>query len=414
MSESNFQEILRNVDKRSITLIKMDIEKSSALKESADNREHITLALRHNYFEKTRKNSICILELNCKNKVSVTEYLLGVVTNKAAITTFETRVSINSLSKIYMSSFVDLSLKFKDEKIEKTFKNKLSSELEVINLTSATSKATIHALLEDENNHYALSKISKILNISKSKDYTDLVQEDAENMALKIFGIDVNKKTRYESRLYEDNIIQTDLNNLEGFTKVAADYTGRVCYIKDQERLTIYHSNKLPLEKMLGVDLIYINETTDSVVMIQYKMLEREYGDWVFRPDLQVTKEISRMKLPDSSGNHEGYRLNSNPFFFKFIKREAEGLGSSFVISLDHYQHYISTENAKGPRGGERIGFETLKRNYLTSSDIINWIRSGYVGTHVQETKVIKIIVDEVAKGNKEVIIAWQDKVEQS
>lgn len=414
MNESNFQEILRNVDKRPITLIKMDIEKSSALKESVENREYITLALRHNYFEKTRKNSICILELNYDNRANMTEYLLGVVTNKSAITTFETRVSINSLSKIYMSSFVDLSSKFKDEKIEKTFKTKLSSELEVINLTSATSKAAINALLEDKNNHYALNKASKILNISKSKDYIDLVQEDAENMALKIFGIDVNKKTRYESRLYEDNVIQTDLNNLEGFTKVAADYTGRVCYVKNQERLTIYHSNKLPLEKMLGVDLIYINETMGSIVMIQYKMLEKEYENWVFRPDLQMTKEISRMKLPESSGNCEGYRLNSNPFFFKFIKREAEGLGSSFVISLDHYQHYISTENSKGPRGGERIGFETLKRNYLTSSDIINLIRSGYVGTHVQETKAIKIIVDEVAKGNKEVIIAWQDKVEQS
>lgn len=414
MNESNFQEILRNVDKRPITLIKMDIEKSSALKESVGSREYITLALRHNYFEKTRKNSICILELNYDNRANMTEYLLGVVTNKSAITTFETRVSINSLSKIYMSSFVDLSSKFKDEKIEKTFKTKLSSELEVINLTSATSKAAINALLEDKNNHYALNKASKILNISKSKDYIDLVQEDAENMALKIFGIDVNKKTRYESRLYEDNVIQTDLNNLEGFTKVAADYTGRVCYVKNQERLTIYHSNKLPLEKMLGVDLIYINETMGSIVMIQYKMLEKEYEDWVFRPDLQMTKEISRMKIPESSGSREGYRLNSNPFFFKFIKREAEGLGSSFVISLDHYQHYISTENAKGPRGGERIGFETLKRNYLTSSDIINLIRSGYVGTHVQETKAIKIIVDEVAKGNKEVIIAWQDKVEQS
>lgn len=414
MNESNFQEILRNVDKRSITLIKMDIEKSSALKESVDNREYMTLAFRHNYFEKTRKNSICILQLNYENEVSMTEYLLGVVTNKSAITTFETRVSINSLSKIYMSSFIDLSSKFRDEKIEKTFKNKLSSDLEVINLTSATSKATINALLEDKNNHYALSKAFNRLNISKSKDYIDLVQEDAENMALKIFGIDVNKKTRYESRLYEDNIIQSDLNNLEGFTKVVADYTGRVCYIKNQERLTIYHSNKLPLEKMLGVDLIYINETMNSVVMIQYKMLEREYEDWVFRPDLQMKKEVSRMKLPKSLGSHEGYRLNSNPFFFKFIKREAEGLGSSFVISLEHYQHYISTENAKGPRGGERIGFDTLKRNYLTSSNIIDLIRSGYVGTHVQETKAIKLIVDEVAKGNKEVIIAWQDKVEKS
>lgn len=50
MNESDFQEVLRNVDKRFITLIKMGIEKSSALKESTNDLEYLTLAFRHNFF----------------------------------------------------------------------------------------------------------------------------------------------------------------------------------------------------------------------------------------------------------------------------------------------------------------------------------------------------------------------------
>lgn len=74
--------------------------------------------------------------------------------------------------------------------------------------------------------------------------------------------------------LYEDNVVNADATRLPGFDMIASDITGRAVFEKRDERLVIYTANKLPLEQMLGVDLIYINETRGNIVMVQYKMLE--------------------------------------------------------------------------------------------------------------------------------------------
>ena len=61
--------------------------------------------------------------------------------------------------------------------------------------------------------------------------------------------------------------------------------------------------------------------------MVQYKMLEEERqryvtSDWLFRPDKQFRAEFARMQIPASVGPMIDYRLNSSPFFFKFVKRK--------------------------------------------------------------------------------------------
>lgn len=415
MVNEEYQRILNNVKQRPITLVRFDSNKSNSMQNSANGFKYFTFVLSHDCFSATRKNSICIFELNSPEKENHNCYYLGVINQKSTVSTLDTRVSVKNLTKINLSSFKELVKQFKNKRLKATFNERLILSCEAVTLTSATSEASIIALFNDDSNHVALKTAMQNLKLSiTAKSHMELLQEDAENMALKIFGLDLNKKDMYEVRIYEDNVIQYDLHNLEGFTKVAGDYTGKVSYVKNQERLTVYHANKLPLEKMLGVDLIYINENMSSIVMIQYKMLEREYDDWVFRPNDQMKKEILRMKIPKSSGICKGYRINNNPFFFKFVKREADSLGDSFVISLEHYHYYTSTEDAVGPRGGVRIGFDTLNRHYLTPSDIINLIRSGYIGTHIEETEAMKVIVDEVARGNKKVIIAWQNRVADS
>lgn len=355
MIDDDYQRLLSNVKQRPITLVRFDSNKSNGLQNSANGFNYFTFVLSHDCFSATRKSSICIFELNLNEKENYNCYYLGVVSQKSTVSTLDTRVSVKNLTKINLSSFTELVKNFKNKRLKATFNKRLSSNFEAVTLTSATSKATITELFNDKSNHLALKTAINNLRLSATtKSHLELLQEDAENMALKIFGLDLNKKDMYESRIYEDNVIQYDLYNLEGFTKVAGDYTGKISYVKNKERLTIYHANKLPLEKMLGVDLIYINENMNSIVMIQYKMLEKEYDDWIFRPDSQMEKEILRMKIPKSLVNCRGYRLNNNPFFFKFVKREVDSLGASFVIPLEHYNYYISTESSIGPRGGIR------------------------------------------------------------
>jgi hypothetical protein len=257
-------------------------------------------------------------------------------------------------------------------------------------------------------------------------------QENAIQTAISVFGIIGNAipdqvvvKRDTETglgligaHLYEDNVVHSDASNLPGFDAIASDVTGRAVFTKRDERLVIYTANKLPLEKMLGVDLIYVNETRGNIVMVQYKMLEEgkqnnHSKDWLFRPDNQLEDEVARMKIPDFEGELNDYRLSRNPFYFKFVKRKViDGSHQSFLISLDHLNQLLASPDAKGPKGGICLSYETLDGTYLREADIISLIRSGYIGTHRAETDALATIVDEVAKGNKAIVLAWQQRIQ--
>ncbi len=166
---------------------------------------------------------------------------------------------------------------------------------------------------------------------------------------------------------------------------------------------------------MLGVDLIYINETKGNIVMVQYKMLEearRRDGssDWLFRPDNQFQSEVIRMQIPPSQGAITDYRLNSSPFFFKFVKRKLTGSSpTSFLVSLDHLNRILTSPEAQGAKGAIRVSYDTLDGTYLRQADMISLISSGYVGTHRTETEALATIIDEVSRGNRAVVLAWQN-----
>ena len=216
------------------------------------------------------------------------------------------------------------------------------------------------------------------------------------------------------THLYEDNVVRSDASQLPGFDAIAPDVTGRTIFERGDERLIIYTANRLPLEEMLGVDLIYINETKGNIVMVQYKMLEEERqgdegSDWLFRPDDQFQEEVERMQIPASEGAMMDYRLNSSPFFFKFVKRKFMGSSpTAFLVSLDHLQQILASPEAHGPKGGVRVSYDTLDGTYLRQSDMISLIYSGYVGPHRTQTEALAPIIDEVSRGNRALVLAWQ------
>ena len=51
---------------------------------------------------------------------------------------------------------------------------------------------------------------------------------------------------------------------------------------------------------------------------------------------------------------------------------------------------------------------------YLREADMLGLIRSGYIGTHKVETAALATIIEEAAKGNKAVVLAWQQKIEKT
>jgi hypothetical protein len=225
--------------------------------------------------------------------------------------------------------------------------------------------------------------------------------------------------SRAGAYLLEDSIISMDSSVIPGFSLIEKDATGRAVFEKGDERLEVYTANRGPLEKMAGVDLIYVNSTLGSIVMVQYKMLEQgkdggEDGDWIFRLNKQARSEIDRMRIPATAVTVDDYRLNPNPFYFKFVKRKPdEQSPRSFLVSLEHLNQLRKTSASKGPKGGIRLGYNSLHGVYLRESDVIGLIRSGYIGTHRVESDPLKVIIDEVARGNRALVLAWQQRVRQ-
>lgn len=426
------------VHKKPIILIRLNGELSESLRNSFKGFEHLTIAKRHSVFDSFKIPTICLLEttsvisaFSVEPEPIEKECYLGVITSKTAVSTFDSRLTIKKLRRISPSSFEQIESMVTVTRMKNLLRERMPDEDGFAQLTPKLSSDIVEIIAEESENLQPLETALSLLPRLRKIPNGEWAQEDAIHSAMAVLGIGSNeipdnltlKRGSFSglrmlgAHLYEDNVVHSDASSLPGFDSIGPDVTGRAIFTKGDEQLVIYTANKLPLEQMLGVDLIYINETRGNVVMVQYKMLEeikQQDGDtdWIFRPDKQLNDEIGRMKLPVITEELSDYRLNRKPFFFKFVKRKVvDDSPQSFIVSLEHLKKILADPVAKGPKGGIRLSYNTLNGTYLRKADMINLIRSGYVGTHRSETKVLKIIIETVAKGDKAIVFAWQKKL---
>ncbi|MCD6390282.1 MAG: hypothetical protein J7L69_12790 [Desulfobulbaceae bacterium] len=415
------------VEKKPLILIRFDEALSESLLNSRHKFEYLTIAKPHSVFQDFKLPTICLLEIHGADTC-----YLGTATRKTAVSTFDSRLTIKKLRPVVPSSLREIERRVTDTRMKRLLNDRLPSTGAFSRLSSKLSSHLIHLLAQEPENHATLEVALSQLPELRRTPNINWAQEDAIRSAMKVFGLRVNEVpvevvlrrgaasglSLVGTYMYEDNIVHADTSKLPGFKLVAQDITGRAVFEKRGERLVIYTANRLPLEKMLGVDLIYINETKGNIVMVQYKMLEEARNQdgsrgWQFRPDKQFWDEIARMKLPAFYEEITDYRLSRNPFFFKFVKRKVvNDSHQSFVISLDHLKQILTSRKSRGAKGGIRVSYEALDGTYLRESDFIGLICSGYVGTHRVETEALTTIISEVAKGDKALVLAWQRKVQ--
>lgn len=420
--------IAKWVEKKPMILIRFDEAFSESLHNSRQGFEHLTIVKPHSVLQDFKLPTLCLMEIQEQGALRC---YLATATRKIAVSTFDSRLTIKKLRPITPCSLQELGGKLTDARMKRMFSERIPAEGDFSNLSPKLSGHLIEMLAADSENQAALDTALSQLPKLRQAPNANWAQEDAIQTAMDAFGIRGNAipdevalkqgatsgLSLIGAYLYEDNVVHADASQLPGFDAIAPDVTGRAVFQKGDERLVIYTANKLPLETMLGVDLVYINETRGNVVMVQYKMLEEDKkatGDWHFRPDKQLRDEIARMKIPAIQAAISDYRLSRNPFFFKFVKRKiVDDSHQSFLVSLDHLNHILASPVARGPRGGVRMSYDALDGTYLREADIVGLIRSGYVGTHGAETTALATILDAVAKGNKAVVLAWQKRVKE-
>ena len=413
------QQIKEYVDHRPMILLYFDKDFSESLKNSRRGLDFFTFTNRHDCLKNASFPTLCLLETQEADKRKYC--YLGVARNKQSVSTVDSRLTLEKIVKIWdgplFNKINDYILKNQNQHIKGPWRKTLQADKYSV-LTPKLSTYLTQIIEEKAEDRENVKKVfSCLLEPYKSMAWE---QDDAVKNSLSAFGIlpkDIPDGIKFEEiQLREDNIINKDAAKLPGFKAIGPDITGRFVHHRHNERVVIYVANRNPLEEMMGVDLIYINEVVGNIIMIQYKMLDYENSsngsEWVFRPDQQFKKEVKRMKIPRLPKKQKDYRLNSNPFFFKFICRKSIGENiRSFVISLEHLKQHLKSPEAKGKRGGVRLTYKSLRGAYLRQSDTVGLLRSGYVGTYSEETEALTKIFDCVAKGDRNIVVAWKKKI---
>lgn len=425
--------IAKWVQKKPLILIRFDEMFSDSLHKSRQGFEYLTMVKPHFALQALKLPTICLLEIQ---EGDATKCYLATATRKTPVSTFDSRLTIKKLRALHPDSIQAIEALISDSRMKRLLGDRLPDEGGIVSLSPKLSAHLVEILASNSENQSALDTAISLLPRLRRVTNTPCswAQQDAIRSAMSAFGLQSNAMPDQVvlkrgaasglgligAHLYEDNVVHSDASRLPGFDAISADVTGRAVFQKRDERLVIYTANKLPLEQMLGVDLIYINETRGNIVMLQYKMLEEDKQDsdsrdWLFRPDQQLRDEIARMRLPNFDGSLSDYRLSRNPFFFKFVKRKiVDDTHQSFLVSLDHLNQVLAAPGAKGPKGGVRLSYKALDGTYLREADMLGLIRSGYIGTHKAETTALATIIQEAAKGNKAVVLAWQQKIQEA
>lgn len=219
-------------------------------------------------------------------------------------------------------------------------------------------------------------------------------------------------------RLREDPMVINDSMALPGFDAVRSTPFNSVVFENDKSRLTVLITNRQPLEKQLGVDLIYYNETFHAFIMVQYKAMEKDANKAVYRyPNPQLDDELSRMSLvlkefskcPPNS-KVDGYRLCENPFFLKLCPRivfepDNVGLVKGMYIPLDYWNLISKHESMKGPRGGKHISYENVRR-YFDNTAFVTLAAHAWVGTTIIQSSKLTILIRSSLETGREVVFA--------
>lgn len=415
-------------ESKPLVLLRFDESISNGLHSSRHGFSRFTIARSHEEFDELKVPTLCLIELATGKDH---EFYIGVITAKVAVSTFDTRITLIKLQALTLSSLTKLAPKIDGKIHQNSFKKKLATKNTALKLSPKLGMEIIRALSKNTENKVAIEKAASHIPRLRTISKAEWAQVDAIRTAVAVFGLDKSAMADFAETpdgsdsglgnldvyVLEDNVITKDASQIPDFQLIKKYETGRAVFTNANERLVVYTANKGPLEKMLGVDLVYINEVAGNTVMVQYKMLEPSRSstttDWIFRPNTQLRKEIARMALPPVASRIKDYRLYRNPFFFKFVKRKGDGVShQSFVITLEHLNRVLGSVTSRGTRGGVRVSYRDLDGVYLRESDLIGLIRSGYIGTHRIESAALNPIIEAVANGNRALVIAWQRRIQ--
>lgn len=397
-----------------LVVVRVDRATWDALEDTRRHGARFTLNFRHAVARAAKTRSLALIV------VGRTRLRVGIVRSRQAISSLDTRLAFDFVDEIEPSPLAQLLRDVETPLLRQTASRLRGATEEITPVSSQLGRLMIARLAADDGNAPVLRRILAWLAGRGRVDNAVAMQHDAVKLAINAFGgageayeLAVRGPTAIASvRVLEDAAIDHDARWLPGWTMDDSDLTGRARFRKHDGELEIYTANGLPLEQLLGVDLIYLNERRGALVMVQYKMLDRN-GDlgegWRVRIDRQFQGELDRMRQFDRDFDPDGpYRLHQGAFFVKMMKRRSAASAAGIVISLGHLDHMLGQGELRGSRGGLRIDHAELDGHYLRSDAFVELVRSGYIGTRGATTRHLRELIEATLAEGRAVVAAIQ------
>lgn len=412
-----------------IVVLRLDDDEQRHLKSSRRGVNEFTIARPRDSLKGVKGIPLCLISMGTGNGENL---YLGLVSSRNKNTTVNVRIKIKRAAEIQPRSTAGLLQLVTEKPHAGNLKSRLLSPGPVEVLSPKLGVHLVERLASIDKNRGAMRVVAESLSAPKRFQGPAALQESAVRGALKAFGLysgDQASSVRLvEGRettlsgmggVTEDSVIEHDARSVPGYDLFKSDLTGRAVFQRGNEQLEIFTANRGPLERVFGVDLIYLNLTLHNVVMVQYKMLEPSRPgaaatDWIYRPDSDLDEQIRRMRKFTTTHPPAGreYRLNPAVFYLKFVKRDSSINKGGFILPVEHFEKLRNDPTCRGPNNGLRVSWESLDGRYLREAAFFDLIRSGYIGSHAETTAHMKAWIELVLKCGKSAVAAIQNPVE--
>ncbi|WP_030677731.1 hypothetical protein [Streptomyces rimosus] len=198
----------------------------------------------------------------------------------------------------------------------------------------------------------------------------------------------------------EDHQIGRDA---EIFLSWIGELTGHVAwrhFRQDGQSLLIANVNRTAVEGNSGADLLYYHQSRKSLILVQYKKLDRVGGYYYPDSDRKLADELERMQDVDAYAARlrqptDDHRLSPDPSWIKLCPPEglipqANVMVPGMYFSRQHFQRLRDDPRLRDGRGGAlRFGYSNVP-SYLDNTMFTRLVETGMIGTAGVGTELVR------------------------
>jgi hypothetical protein len=175
------------------------------------------------------------------------------------------------------------------------------------------------------------------------------------------------------------------------------------------------------LESVLGIDLVIYQQRYESFLLLQYKRMSRTADSWAYAipPTANLHEQLHQIgRFKRAAAQEENslaptlwsYRLNQEPFFFKFCEEQRPTANDASLIRgitmpAEHLLEFLALDKQRGDRGGRYVGYQNCPR-YLTNTEFIQLARSGWIGAGRQAARMMGELLAANRRGGRQAMLA--------